>query len=331
MIDAYAVVFPAANEAEIQTIGLPDPEPEDVVVETEFSGISIGTEGWIFTAAYYQTKFPLVTGYQKVGRITAMGDAVKDYAVGDRVFLRSTKIASGPPSMWGGHTSRSVANFRELIPVPAGTDPACASLLVLVAVGYHGAAELVDVQPGDLTVIIGQGLIGQFAAQVCKQRGCTVVTCEPLAKRRELSAALGADYAIDPTVQDPWEVISSIKPEGADVIIDCSANARAVNQSFNWLKNRGSKYCYQAYYPDETPIDMLWPHVKEMVAYHPTNVTEEGMREMMLWLADGRAKVEPLITQNWNWQRAPELFHMMMDNPLDCLGPVLDWTDAHPK
>ncbi len=186
MIDAYAVVFPAANEAELQTIGLPDPEPEDVVVETEFSGISIGTEGWIFTAAYYQTKFPLVTGYQKVGRITAMGDAVKDYAVGDRVFLRSTKIASGPPSMWGGHTSRSVANLRELIPVPEAACPACASLLVLVAVGYHGAAELCDVQPGDLTVIIGQGLIGQFAAQVCKQRGCTVVTCEPLAKRREL-------------------------------------------------------------------------------------------------------------------------------------------------
>lgn len=329
MIDAQAVVFPRANEITIDEIRLPDPEDEDVVVETEFSGVSIGTEGWILTAAYYHTKFPLVTGYQKVGRITARGKGVKGYSVGDRVFLRSTKIASGPPSMWGGHTSRSVISYRELIPVPEGTCPACASLLVMVAVGYHGAGELCQVGEGDLVVIIGQGMIGQFAAQTCKQRGCTVVVCEPLDKRRELSASLGADYAINPKEQDPWDVISSIKPEGADVIVDCSANAQAVNQSFTWLKPRGSRYCYQAYYPDFTPIDMLWPHVKEMVAYHPTNVTDEGMREMMQWVADGRAKVEPLITQNWNWKRAPELFHLMMDNPKECLGPVLDWTDAH--
>ena len=66
-----------------------------------------------------------------------------------------------------------------------------------------------------------------------------------------------------------------------------------------------------------------------MVAYFPTNVTEQGMREMLQWIADGRAQVRPLITHIRNWQQAPELFRLMMDQPNECLGMVLDWTDAH--
>jgi len=306
MIDAIGVVFPRANEIELQQIQLPDPGPEDVVVETEYSGISIGTEGWLLTGTYWGTTFPLLTGYQKVGIVTHCGDQVQGCSVGDRVFLRHTTLASPIRPMWAGHTSRSVCHCGQLIPVPEAADPVSASLLVMVAVGYHGSCELVDVQPGDLVVVIGQGLIGQFAAQACKQRGCTVITTEPHDLRRQLSARLGAD-----------------------VIVDCSANAAAVNASFEWLKNRGSKYCFQAYYPDLTPIDMLWPHVKEMVGYFPTNVTDAGMREMMQWIADGRAQVRPLLTHLRGWRDAPELFRLMMDQTSDCLGMVLDWQGCH--
>ncbi|MGD9519224.1 MAG: zinc-binding dehydrogenase [Armatimonadota bacterium] len=329
MIDAIGVVFPRVNEVELQEIKLPDPGPEDVVVETEYTGISIGTEGWILSARYWGTTFPLVTGYQKVGLISHVGEKVEGYNVGDRVFLRDTKLASPIRSMWGGHTSRSVADYRSLIPLPDGADPVSVSLLVMVAVGYHGAGELVNVQAGDLVVIIGQGLIGQFAAQVCKQRGCTVITSEPHQVRRELSAKLGADVAADPLTQDVGALVRSFKEEGADVIVDCSANVDAINASFQWLKNRGSKYCFQAYYPDLTCLDLLWPHIKEMVAYNPTNVSEEGMREMMQWIADGRAQVRPLITHFRNWREAPALFDMMMNRPSECLGMVLDWQDCH--
>ncbi len=327
MIQAWAVIFPERDKVDIARIELPDPGPRDVVVRTEFSGISIGTEGWILKQKYRGTEFPLVTGYQKVGIIEHAGPEVEGFSVGQRVFLRHTKIASGIRSMWGGHTSMSVAEFTELIPVPDGADPACASLLVMVAVGYHGAAELVDVKPGELVVIIGQGLIGQFAAQVCKQRGCTVVTTEPLELRRRLSAELAADVAINPLEQDPGEVVRSLKPDGADVVIDCSANEAAINQSFEWLRRHG-RYCFQAYYPETTCLDLFWPHVKEITAYFPTNVSDEGMREMMQWIADGRAKVRPLITHIESWQKAPELYQLAMDKPGECLGMVLDWSGA---
>ena len=131
------------------------------------------------------------------------------------------------------------------------------------------------------------------------------------------------------TTEDINAIVRGCKQEGADVIVDCSANAAAVNASFEWLKNRGSKYCFQAYYPDLTPIDMLWPHVKEMVGYFPTNVTDAGMREMMQWIADGRAQVRPLLTHLRGWRDAPELFRLMMDQTSDCLGMVLDWQGCH--
>jgi 2-desacetyl-2-hydroxyethyl bacteriochlorophyllide A dehydrogenase len=326
MLKAHAVIFPAAEQVALDEILLPDPGPEDVVVETEFSGISNGTEGWILMARYTGTRFPLVTGYQKVGVISHAGAGVKGYKVGERVFLRATRVAQDINGMWYGHTSRSVSDYRALIPVPAQADPAEASLLVMVAVGFHGACELVDVQAGDLAVVIGQGLIGQFAAQACKNHGCTVVTVEPLPERRRLSAELGADHAVDPTAQDPWEVISAIKAAGADAIVDTSAVASVINQSFTWLRQAG-KYCFQAYYPDTTALDMLWPHIRELVMYNPTNVTEDGMKLMMMWMACGMAKVRPLISHLRPWTDAPELFMMMIRRPQDCLGMVLDWTE----
>jgi len=329
MIEAYGVVFPDAYKTEVREIKLPDPGPEDVVVQTHYSGISIGTEGWILRGRYWRTTYPLVTGYQKVGVITHVGEQVEGYQVGDQVFCRSTRVASAERCMWGGHTSRSVCNWRELIPLPPEADPVAASLLVMVAVGYHGACELMDVQAGDLVVVIGQGLIGQFAAQACKQRGCTVITTEPHDLRRELSAQLGADRAVNPLAEDVNAIVREFKAEGADAIVDCSANAQAINESFEWMRPRGTKYCFQAYYPDLTPLDLFWPHVKEMVGYFPTNVTEEGMREMMAWVADGRAQVRALITHYRSWREAPELFSLMLDRPQDCLGMVLDWRDAH--
>jgi len=325
MLTAQAVIFPAKEQVALDEIKLPEPGPEDVVVETEYSGISNGTEGWILTARYKDTRFPLVTGYQKVGVISHVGSEVKCFREGQRVFLRSTKVAQDINGMWYGHTSRSVQDWRQLIPVPPQADPASASLLVMPAVGYHGAGELVNVRPGELVVVLGQGLIGQFAAQVCKQRGCTVITVEPLPERRRLSAELAADHALDPKTDDVGEVVRSIKPDGADVIIDTSAVADAINQSFLWMR-QGCRYCFQAYYPDFTPIDMFWPHVREMVAYHPTNVTEEGMRLMMMWIAEGRCQVRPLISHLRPWSDAPELFLMMIRRPQDCLGMVLDWT-----
>jgi len=327
-VTAQAIIFTEERQARLGEIELPPLAKGQVFVRTLFSGISIGTEGWIFSKRYKNTRYPLVTGYQKTGMIEEVGPDVDSFAVGDMVFLRSTEIASDIISMWGGHTSHSVEHADKLIPVPQGADPMDASMLVMCAVGYHGAAEVMPIEDGELVVVIGQGLIGQFAAQVARLRGARVIATDVVDQRLEYSASYSADFIADPTRDDISALVREIKPEGADAIIDTSTNESAINDSFEWMKQRGGRYCLQGYYPELTCLDLFTPHLKEMTLHNPTNVTDEGMGECMNLLSQGKLTVSPLITHTAAAADAPRLYDLMMESPSECLAMVIDWRTA---
>ena len=141
---------------------VPQPGPGEVLIDVYASLISPGTELWCLTDKFPGTEFPCIPGYQKVGAVERVGDAVSDYAVGDLVFLRFTRAAPGIHLLWAGHTELSVvaADEPEMFRLPAGVRPEEASLLSMSSVGYHGAAEVMPVAAGEHVVVIGLGLIG---------------------------------------------------------------------------------------------------------------------------------------------------------------------------
>jgi 3-hydroxyethyl bacteriochlorophyllide a dehydrogenase len=324
-IESKAIIFDDERKARLGEIELPEPAEGQVLVKTHCSGISIGTEGWIFTKRYKGTTFPLVTGYQKTGVIEEVGPGVDSAAVGDLVFLRSTQIASNIRSMWGGHTAYSIEDAQKLIGVPDGVDPMDASLLVMCAVGYHGAAEVMPIAAGELVVVIGQGLIGQYAAQVSRLRGATVITTDVIDQRLDYSAEYSADLVANPDRDDVAALVQDVKGNGADAIIDTSTNEVAINRSFEWMKQHGGRYCLQGYYPELTCLDLSTPHIKEIVFHNPTNVTDEGMRECMRMLGEDKLTVGPLITHTAAPEDAPRLYDLMLESPADCLAMVIDW------
>jgi 3-hydroxyethyl bacteriochlorophyllide a dehydrogenase len=327
-VRAQAIIFVEERQARLDEIELPGLGEGQVLVRTLFSGISIGTEGWIFSKRYKNVQFPLVTGYQKTGVVERVGPGVASVAVGDTVFLRSTRIATQINSMWGGHTSYSVEDEASLIPVPEGADPMDASMLVMCAVGYHGAAEVMPIRAGELVVVIGQGLIGQYAAQVSRLRGATVIATDVVDQRLEYSATYSADHIANPKRDDIGALVRQTKPEGADAIIDTSASETAINASFQWLKQRGGRYCFQGYYPELTCLDLFTPHAREITFYNPTNLTPEGMWECMRLLAEDKLVVGPLITHTAAPEAAPRLYDLMMQSPAECLAMVIDWRVA---
>jgi len=324
-ITCEAVVFPRNGQVELAEIELPEPGSGQVGVRTLYSGVSNGTDVWVLMGVHGDTTFPLVPGYQKVGIVDRLGADVSGVAEGDRVFLRSTEIASPLHSRWGGHTSYSVTDAESLFAVPDELDSKDAALLVMPAVGYHGAAEVMPINSGELVVVIGQGLIGQFAAQVSRMRGAEVIATDILDSRLDYSRRYSADYVVNPLREDVGEVVRSHKPEGADAIIDASANEKALNESFEWMKSRGGRYCLQAYYPGLTCLDLDIPHGREITFYVPTNVTDEGMWRAMALLVAGELKVGPLITHTFTPHQIPAVFERLLEGSEEMLGLVIDW------
>ena len=325
-ISVPAIVFAEKNKVEVQDVEIPDPGPDDIGVRTLYSGVSIGTELWILKQIYWDASFPCVSGYQKVGVVDAVGSNVSEYREGDVVFLRTTQFANGIRSSWGGHTGYSVNAAADpyMFKLPDGLDDRLGALLIMAAVGYHGAAEVMPIEAGQWVGVIGVGMIGQFSVQTARLLGAKVIAVDLQDNRLAWARDFADAVIINPQSADVQAEISRHCPDGLDAVIDTSANANIINQSFHWLKNQG-RYCFQGYYPNETPLDLLYPHVKELVFYNPTDITPEGAQTCAQNIANGKMEMQALVSRHTALADAPKVYDKLLEDANSEMGIIVEW------
>ena len=76
---ARAVVFEEPGELDLRDLEIAPPGPGEVLVDVEWTGISTGTEKLLYDGrmpAFPGMGYPLVPGYETVGRVSACGDGV---------------------------------------------------------------------------------------------------------------------------------------------------------------------------------------------------------------------------------------------------------------
>src|SRR5881394_3520149 len=109
-----SILFTGKNE--VQTVTeepLGAPPPGTINVQTTRTLISTGTEGIVLARKFSPgthwdgwVKYPFRPGYSHVGRITALGDGVSDFQIGDRVTTR------------GPHSSDAQVTAAHAVRVP---------------------------------------------------------------------------------------------------------------------------------------------------------------------------------------------------------------------
>jgi propanol-preferring alcohol dehydrogenase len=319
-------VFAAKNKVEVRDVKIPDPGPDEIGVRTLYSGISIGTELWILKQRYWDAEFPCVSGYQKVGVVETAGPEVTNYRQGDTVFLRTTKLSGKIRSSWGGHTGYSVMPAADpyMFKLPEGLDCALGSLLVMPAVGYHGAAEVMGIGKGEWVAVIGVGMIGQFSAQTAHLLGGNVIAIDLSDERLALAGRYAGAIEINPSQTDVKSEIERHCPDGLDVVIDTTSNEEIINQSFHWLRQKG-KYCFQGYYPDKTALDLLQPHIKELVFYNPTDSSPEGAYACGQHLATGKMEMQAMVSCHTSLTDAPRVYDRLVQDSNSEMGIFIEW------
>ncbi len=178
-MQANAVVFTAPNTVAYQPVTCPEPGPRDAVVRLTHSWISNGTEGSFLRGERIAGDtpyrpgdpwpFPIIAGYQKIGVVEWVGAAINDLQVGEPLFAALGKV-DGLFSTWGGQLSPSVCPREQIWKLPAGVEPLAFAGLVLTQVGYNCGARA-PLAIGDGAVVIGDGMVGQWAAQTLAWRG----------------------------------------------------------------------------------------------------------------------------------------------------------------
>ena len=154
-----------------------------------------------------------VPGLECSGTISALGDGVTGWRVGDEVCA----LLAG-----GGYSEKVVAPAAQVLPLPGGVDVVTAGGLPEVACTvWSNVAMLAGLRRGEVLLVHGgSGGIGTHAIQVGAALGATVAATasgDRLQRCRELGAQIVADYR----EQDFVEVVrEATGGRGADVVLD---------------------------------------------------------------------------------------------------------------
>jgi 3-hydroxyethyl bacteriochlorophyllide a dehydrogenase len=330
-----AVVFTAPNEVRWMDVESPEPGDSDIVIDIHHSWISNGTEGSFLRGERLSgdeawqpgdpMPFPMIAGYQKVGRIRSLGINVKGFEIGEMVFASMSKVTGMFDNRFAGHVSPSVCDQGAVMKIPAGCDPLAISGLVLTQVGYNCGSRS-SIQPGQVAVVIGDGLVGQWAAQTLKSRGAVVVMVGKHDDR--LSKAALYAHIINGPVDFGTSSFDAMNLGNVQVLVETVGSVQAM---YAWLHrmNRNSHIVVAGFYKPSGQVN-IQTALQDFRNYEisfdlVSGATAKRMEETMQWISDGKLHTLDLITHRFPVEEAAEAWCLIESKQQPVLGVVLDW------
>lgn len=212
-MDTLAVILDAPGQIGLRQLSLTPIGDADVLVEIDWSGISSGTERLLWNGqmpAFPGMGYPLVPGYESLGRIVDAGIDARD-RIGEWVFVPGANCYTDARGLFGGTARRVVLPGIRAIPIAEslGRD---GILMALAATARHAVA---GGNAPDL--IVGHGILGQLIARLTIAAGGPAPTVwETNPDRRD-----GDGYrVIDPAKDDRHDYRTIIDASGATDIVD---------------------------------------------------------------------------------------------------------------
>ncbi len=211
----YQKIVFSNEHAEIIDADLPAMQDDQLLVNTRCSLISPGTERAALTRLWDDAEFRENPGYALAGDVIAVGRDVEGFSVGDRTIslVNHASFCLVPAEPW------------VTLKIPDGVSYEDATFLPLASVALH-AIRRAQITFGEVFVIIGAGIIGQFAIQLAKRSGAAkVVVLDMQEDRLDLARRYGADVTINPTEVDQVDaVFDAAGGKGASVILEATGN-----------------------------------------------------------------------------------------------------------
>jgi threonine dehydrogenase-like Zn-dependent dehydrogenase len=115
-------------------------------------------------------------------------------------------------------------------------------------VAFHCIRES-NVRYGDRVAVVGLGALGLLAVRMAVDAGAALVLAvDPLPRRRDVAAALGAHLTLDPTADDPALALERLSGDlGVDVAIELSGSYAALHSAIR-MTRVGGTVCSAGFY-----------------------------------------------------------------------------------
>ena len=239
----HRLEFVAPGRVAVHEGPAPRPAADQVLVQTQLSAISAGTEMLVYRGQWPQGvtvdatlealagtfAYPLAYGYCTVGRVIATGSAVKGDWLGCRVFA------------FHPHENLFCAHPSILHPIPGDLDDETALFLPNMETAVN---LLLDGAPliGEQVVVIGQGIVGLLATALhARFPLASLTTLESRPLRREASIRLGAPLCLDSAAPDLFARMGASPGQGgqADLVYELSGNPAGLDTALSLTRPSG--------------------------------------------------------------------------------------------
>jgi 3-hydroxyethyl bacteriochlorophyllide a dehydrogenase len=305
-----AVILSRPGLVDVQQVELRQMGSDDVLVDVEWSGISSGTERLLWSGLMPEFPgmgYPLVPGYETVGRITAAG-ANNEERIGSTVFVPGANAFKSVRSLFGGAAGRLV--------VPSARAPAInealtdrGTLFALAATAHHIAPSNGAFLP---ELIVGHGVLGRLLARltIC-QGGSPPTVWEVNAGRRV------GDF--------PYPVMAPGDDARTNYsrICDVSGSGEVLDDLIGRLAP-GGEIVLAGFYSEPLAFAFAPAFMREARLRVAAQWQPSDLAAVIALVAAGRLSLEGLITNRATAAR-PDIAYKQAFQDDACLKLVLDW------
>lgn len=314
-------------------------------VEVTLDAVAICHSDISYASGAWGGFLPAVYGHEAAGVITAAGDGVGDFKIGDPVVVTLIRACGSCPSCAGGkpticetpydtvkgplHTSdggpleqamacgafaeKVVVSHRQIVKIPQTMPKDVASLLSCgVITGVGAAVNAANVRPGQDVVVIGAGGVGLNAIQGARIAGARrIVAVDMTEEKLEIAKEFGATHGVLGTLEQPWKAAhKAMGGRGADAVLITVGAIPAYDQAPRYL-GRGGR-----------AVMIGMPHSGAQSSYEPVilaavaqGLIGSKMGDVVIqrdipWMIDlyeqGRLKLDELISGRWSLDQINE-------------------------
>ncbi|RSM72956.1 alcohol dehydrogenase [Amycolatopsis sp. WAC 01375] len=239
--------------------------PLDVVVKVGAAGVC-RTDIHILEGQWAEKTgvgLPYTIGHENAGWVHAIGDAVTNVAVGDKVILHPLVTCglcracrrgddvhcenSRFPGIdtHGGYAEYVLTSARSCVKLADNLEPAdVAALADAGLTAQHAAAKAAKVlRPGEVCVVIGAGGLGHIGIQCMKaMSAATLVVVDRNAAALELAEQVGADVTVVADGSHVDRVLELTGGHGAEAVLDFVGEGGSTGEGVRMLRRAGNYY-----------------------------------------------------------------------------------------
>lgn len=250
-----AVFHKVGQPLAIEELPDPTPGPDQVVVEVGRCGIC-GSDLHKTEDPAWAAPDGAILGHEYAGEIVAIGKAVENVKVGDRVCIyplsscgHCAQCMSGEPA-WceqrmvegGGYAQYSLTHARQCQILPATVSIQDGALAEPLSVGLHGV-EMAEMVPGDRVLIIGAGPIGLAALFWARKLGAgKIAVTARTDQRAELSMTMGASSFVSSADKSDEQFAAELNAAlggQPDIVFECVGQPGVIERAVNLVRWRG--------------------------------------------------------------------------------------------